>query len=97
MKKVKAGNPSLSLATVYSTLETFTGKGLVNKVPVKDGVMRYDAHTDAHHHIYCTNTKEIIDFEDDELNELIKEFLKKKENRKPCDQGSFAASSGREN
>ena len=75
---VKTNNPSLSLATIYSALETFTSKGLINKVPVKDGAMRYDAHTAAHHHIYCTNTKEIIDFEDDELNELIKEFLKKR-------------------
>ena len=43
-----------------------------------DGVMRYDAHTDTHNHIYCTNTSEIIDFEDPDLNKLIKKFLKSK-------------------
>ena len=77
--EVRLNNPSLSLATIYSTLDTLVDKGLVNKVLVKDGVMRYDAHTDAHNHIYCTNTNEIIDFDDDELNEIIKAFLKKKQ------------------
>ena len=72
---VRISNPTLSLATIYSTLDTLVDKGLVKKVLVKDGVMRYDAHTDSHNHIYCTNTSEIIDFVDEELNELIKNFL----------------------
>jgi len=70
--------PSLSLATVYSTLETFVNNKLINKVLVKDGAMRYDAHTDSHNHIYCTNTNEIIDFEDHELQQLITDFFLKK-------------------
>jgi len=77
-EKVKPTNPSLSLATIYSTLETFVSKSLINKVLVKDGVMRYDAHTGAHNHIYCTNTNEIIDFEDQELQKLIEGFFSKK-------------------
>lgn len=75
---IKDHNPSLSLATVYSTLETFVNNELINKVLVKDGVMRYDANTDPHNHIYCSNTNEIIDFEDQELQALIEGFLKKK-------------------
>jgi Fur family transcriptional regulator, peroxide stress response regulator len=78
-ESVKANNPSLSLATVYSTLDTFVDNGLVNKVLVQDGAMRYDAHTDVHNHIYCTNTNEIIDFEDHELQALIEDFFKRKD------------------
>ena len=77
-EEVRMNNPSLSLATIYSTLETLVEKGLVKKVLVKDGVMRYDSHTGSHNHIYCTNTSEIIDFEDEELNKLIRKFLASK-------------------
>ena len=66
-EQVRKNNPSLSLATIYSTLETFVNNGLINKVLVKDGAMRYDAHTEAQNHIYCSNTNEIIDFEDQVL------------------------------
>ena len=40
--------------------------------------MRYDGLTDNHNHIYCTNTKEIIDFRDDELKKIISDFFDKK-------------------
>jgi Fur family transcriptional regulator, peroxide stress response regulator len=40
--------------------------------------MRYDANMGYHNHIYCTNTKEILDYEDEELNILIEEFFKRK-------------------
>ena len=76
--KVRINNPTLSLATVYSALETFVDHGLVNKVLVKDGAMRYDAHTAPHNHIYCTNTNEIIDFVDQELQSLVEDFFKNK-------------------
>lgn len=40
--------------------------------------MRYDARMEAHNHIYCTNTGEIIDFHDPELEGLIRNYLTKK-------------------
>ncbi len=33
----------------------------------------------AHSHIYCSNTQEIIDFEDAELEELLKDYFKKQQ------------------
>src|SRR5687767_8028454 len=57
---VKPNNPSISLATIYKTLDTFVGSKLICKVMTDDGFMRYDAHTESHSHIYCTNTQEII-------------------------------------
>lgn len=77
-EQVRVNNPSMSLATVYSTLDTFVEKGLIQKVLVKDGVKRYDGHLGIHHHIHSTNTNEIFDFVDEELNDLILEFLKTK-------------------
>ena len=78
-EKIKESNPSISLATVYKTLETFVEKGLIKKVMTDDGYMRYDGMTEPHHHIYCTDTHEIVDYDDDELLVLIKSYLAKKE------------------
>ncbi|GAB5523722.1 MAG: hypothetical protein Roseis2KO_15940 [Roseivirga sp.] len=77
-EQVRVNNPSISLGTVYSTLETFVDKGLIQRVLAKDGVKHYDGRLDNHNHIHCVNTNEIIDFEDQELNDLVLEFLKRK-------------------
>lgn len=75
---INPGHPSISLATVYNTLETFAQQGLINKVLTKRGQMRYDPILESHGHIYCANTQEIVDYFDEELNELITSFFKKK-------------------
>lgn len=75
---VRLDNPSISLGTVYKTLETFVESKLIKKVACEDGTMRFDGKTEAHNHILCTNTQEIIDFEDNELQSLIADFLSKK-------------------
>ena len=64
-EKLKPGNPSISLATVYKTLETFVQAGLISKVSTTEGMMRYDANLSNHGHIYCHNTDEIIDYYDE--------------------------------
>lgn len=76
--QVKPSNPSISLATVYKTLETFAEAGLISKVPTTEGHMRYDSNLSNHGHIYCLNTDEIIDYYDEELNNVIVDFFRKK-------------------
>lgn len=75
---IKVDNPSISLATVYKTMETFVSNKLISKVATRDGHMRYDPRLDNHGHIYCTNTKELVDFYDEELDGLLIEFFKRK-------------------
>ena len=77
-EKLRITNPSISLGTVYKTLEVFVEKGLINRVNTSERNMRYDGLTETHNHIYCTNTKEIIDFSDEELNDLISDFFERK-------------------
>lgn len=76
--QLREQHPSLSLATVYKTLDAFVKKGLIRKVFTQEECMRYDTELKDHHHIYCTNTGEIVDYYDEELSELIREFLAKK-------------------
>ncbi len=75
---IHGDNPSISLGTVYKTLDTFVENGILKKVSTTNGQMRYDPRTDNHGHIYCSNTNEIIDYYDRELNEVIVQFFKKK-------------------
>ena len=76
---VKKSHPSISLGTVYKTLESFVTSGLVHKVATSDGLMRYDGETMDHNHIYISGTREIINFRDERLTQLIMEYLREKE------------------
>ncbi|MBF9252352.1 transcriptional repressor [Pontibacter sp. 172403-2] len=77
-QRLKPANPSISLGTVYKTLDTFVDTGLIFRVLSEESGKRYDANAMAHSHIYCSNTKEIIDFEDAELDRLLTEFFQKR-------------------
>lgn len=60
-RRIKGRLPTVSLDTVYRTLDTFEQHGLVNKVPVIKGPARYDATTNLHHHCICGKCRKIID------------------------------------
>ncbi|GAB3828888.1 Fur family transcriptional regulator [Pontibacter rugosus] len=72
-------NPSVSLGTVYKTLDTFVDAELIRRVLSETGGKRYDANVSTHSHIYCSNTKEIVDFEDEELTLLLQDFFSKRQ------------------
>jgi len=75
---LKPNNPTISLGTVYKTLDTLAENGLIKRVLSEKGSNRYDADTTAHNHIYCSKTKEIVDYRDEELEELLTSFFKKR-------------------
>jgi Fur family peroxide stress response transcriptional regulator len=75
---IHSNNPSISLATVYKTLDTFVEAKLADKVLSDHGVSRYDGYTEAHNHLYCTNTDELIDYEDEELIKMLESYFEKK-------------------
>jgi Fur family transcriptional regulator, peroxide stress response regulator len=72
---IRPENPIISLGTVYKTLDVFVSVGLLQKVYSDEGVMRYDANLKSHNHVHCTNTNEIIDFHNEELNKMISEYF----------------------
>ncbi|MEA5509458.1 Fur family transcriptional regulator [Crocosphaera sp. UHCC 0190] len=45
--------PTSSQATVYSALQALRQVGLVREVLLEEGVSRYDANVDSHHHFRC--------------------------------------------
>lgn len=76
---IRPQNPSLSLGTVYKTLDVLVAAGLVRKVSTTDSSMHYDANLEEHSHIYLEDSQEIVDFEDKELLEMIQQYLSKKQ------------------
>ena len=78
-RHISKNNPSISQGTIYKTLESFVEKGLIEKIRTEDDVMRYEPILEKHHHLYCQKTESIADYYDDELNELIYDYLKKKD------------------
>lgn len=75
---IKEHHPSIATGTVYKILETMKDKGLIMKVITDRQVMRYDAVIQRHHHLYNSETDRIEDYHDEELNQMLEEYFKKK-------------------
>jgi len=69
-KNIKADFPTISLATVYKTLETFEKHRIISVVTPLHETVRYDAEMQHHHHIVCIRCKKVIDVMNEELNNL---------------------------
>lgn len=75
---IKTNFPHIAVGTIYKVLDTFVEHNLLKKVKTDNGIMRYDEVISNHHHLYCTETKRIEDYEDDTLNDLIHNHFKNK-------------------
>ena len=75
---IRKNHPNISTATVYKVLEALVENNLVKKVKTDRDVMRYEAISDHHHHLYCAESDRIEDYFDSELNEIIGNYFKKR-------------------
>jgi len=55
--------PTISLTTVYNTLNTFLEKGLVDGVTITGTETRYDLDKSSHHHFLCKKCGKIVDID----------------------------------
>jgi Fur family transcriptional regulator, peroxide stress response regulator len=74
---VRRKNPTVSVATVYNTLDTFEQKDLLYKLETGNGKMRYDGVMQRHFHIYDLSTDCVIDYQDAELDEHLTNYFSK--------------------
>jgi len=58
---IKLQFPSMSLATVYSILETFTDAGLLNELTIRKDKTCFDPVMESHHHLLCKICNKIYD------------------------------------
>lgn len=75
---IRRSQPNIATATVYKVLDAFESNALIKKVKTDSDTMRYDAITDNHHHLYCSESDRIEDYFDSELVEMIEYYFTKK-------------------
>ena len=69
-------DPKISIATVYRTVKLFEEAGILTKHDFKGGKARYELNDD-HNHLIDIKTGEIIEFVDEEINQLQKKIAEK--------------------
>ena len=60
-QEVRKSLPRVSLGTIYRNLNSLVEDGFVNEILAERNISRYDANTDNHAHLICTNCDEISD------------------------------------
>ena len=77
-KRVSLIDDKISIATVYRTVKLFEEAGVLTKHDFKGGKARYEQAPDEHHdHLIDINSGEIIEFVNDEIEELQKKVANK--------------------
>ena len=77
-KRVNLIDKKISIATVYRTVKLFEEAGIVEKHDFKGGKARYEQSPDEHHdHLIDVNSGEIIEFINEEIEELQKKVAQK--------------------
>ena len=77
-KRVSQIDPKISIATVYRTVKLFEESGILAKHDFKGGKARYEELSESHHdHLIDVKTGDIIEFVDEEIEELQKKVAEK--------------------
>ena len=58
---VRVEMPTVSLKTVYQTLNDLAAMGEIQQLDLGTGSTRFDPNTDAHHHLVCTRCGKVRD------------------------------------
>ena len=69
-KTLEPENPTMSLATVYKTLDYFKQCGLVQELNVGASSSRYDAFVACHPHTVCLTCGHVSDLDCEEMTEV---------------------------
>ncbi|WP_458407021.1 Fur family transcriptional regulator [Anaerotignum sp.] len=73
-KTLEPTNPTMSLATVYKTLDFFKQLGLVQELNVGEPSSRYDAVVQCHPHTVCKVCGKVEDLHMEELTDVTKKL-----------------------
>lgn len=79
MDYIKDTHPGIASATVYKVLDALVENRLIKRVKTEKDRMRYDGIVENHHHIYCSESEEIQDYMNEDLDQLLTAFFQKNE------------------
>ena len=73
-QRARAIDRSISIATVYRTLNLLDQLNLVQKHDFKQSFARFEANLEHHHHLVDVETGEVIEFQSQRLEDLKREI-----------------------
>jgi len=71
--------PHVPMGTVYKILDVFVQKNIISRVRTNDGLIRFDPVQEKHHHLYCSESAQIEDYFDNDLNKILENYFGKKQ------------------
>ncbi|MDP3463598.1 MAG: transcriptional repressor [Bacteroidales bacterium] len=74
---IRKNHPHIATATVYKVLDALESSGLIRKVKTDKDLMRYDAVMENHHHLYCSDSDRIEDYNNTQLNEMLATYFER--------------------
>ena len=60
----------ISQATIYNTINAFKNKGYIKEISLNTDKTYFDTNVTNHHHFYNETTSELIDFHDEDVEEI---------------------------
>ena len=79
IQEIRQRHPHIATGTVYKVLETLVENEIIKKIETDKEIMRYDGIFESHHHLYCSTCDLIEDYNDDELDQLLRNYFETKE------------------
>lgn len=64
-------HPTISIATIYKTLEYFQSLDLIQELNLGEGRSRYDACMEPHAHLFCTTCNTVRDYFHEDITHLF--------------------------
>ena len=77
MEHIKDTHPGIASATVYKVLDALEENQLISRVKTEKDIKRFDGIVENHHHLYSTESDEIKDYVNEDLDQLLTDFFKK--------------------
>ena len=79
ISEIRQKHPHIAIGTVYKILETLVENKIIKRVKTDKDIMRYDGIYESHHHLYCSTCDLIEDYNDNELDKILRDYFKSKE------------------
>jgi Fur family peroxide stress response transcriptional regulator len=77
--EVRKVHPTVSLATVYKTLQILKEQGLVQELDLPESQARFDSYAEPHINMICLQCGNIQDFDDNAAREMVERAATKAE------------------
>lgn len=77
LEYIKESHPGISSATVYKVLDALEKNQLIKRVKTDRDIKRYDGIVENHHHLYSSDSQEIKDYMNEELDQMLYDFFRK--------------------